>query len=568
MKALLTWFTIFVLAAGGLAQTATPAAKKRAHTAAAPAPPEVTADDLKALKDALVQQQAQIQALQSKMAERDATLQQTQQQLQQTQSQLQDAQSKATTAVSTASQTSESVTKLQSDVADIKVNTTNAAVSAQDDQKRISALSEAIGRFRFTGDVRVRGENYNQTCLGIVCQDRNRARVRVRLGIESALNQDFSAALSIATGSQGDPTTTNETLTNVFDRKTIALNTGYVMYNPVAHSWFSAIGGKWQYQWQRTSVTGDPDLNPEGFDVKMSFNKHGFFTNYTLQGMTLLYNESSTGQDSYVLGVQAQTTFRTGPWTATASFLNQHWNRPDAILQESAFAVGATTTGFNGPPPISGIPVPGEGPGCAKGSVINPKFPPCIFAPNGMTNATTVDASGKPHFYSGFDYADFILNNSFKTPKPRLPINLILEFEDNLDAQAHPLSTTGAVLANLGSQNKEYGADFSVGQTKNKNDIQVGYAWLRQEQDAVLASVAESDQRAPTNIVQNRIYASWKLRANTVANFTWWRGRTLNTYLENNAALLNNWGPAATIKTAGQQEPYLNRLQFDLVYTY
>jgi hypothetical protein len=68
--------------------------------------------------------------------------------------------------------------------------------------------------------------------------------------------------------------------------------------------------------------------------------------------------------------------------------------------------------------------------------------------------------------------------------------------------------------------------------------------------------------------VQNRIYANWKLRANTVAGFTWWRGRVLNTYLENNAALLNTWGPSATIKTAGQQEAYLNRLQFDLVYTY
>jgi hypothetical protein len=576
MKALLTWFTIFVLAAGGLAQTSAAPAKpkKRAHpAAAAPAPPAVTADDLKALRDAMAQQQAQIQALQSKMAERDATLQQTQQQLQQTQSQLQDAQSKAATAVTTASQTSDSVIKLQSDVADIRVNTTNAAVSTQDDQKRISALSEAIGRFRFTADMRVRGENYNQNCSTVVCQDRNRARVRVRLGIESALNQDFFAGIAIATGSQGDPTTTNETLTNVFDRKTIALDKGYITYNPVAHPWFSATGGKWAYQWQRTSVTGDPDLNPEGFDVKLSFNEHGFFTNYTLQGMALLYNESSTGQDSYVLGLQAQTTFRTGPWTATASFLNQHWNRPDAILQESAFAVGATTTGFQPtgtptPPPVTGIPVPGEGPGCAKGSVINPKFPPCIFAPNGMTNATTVDASGKPHFYSGFDYADFILNNTIKTPKPRLPINLLLEFEDNLDAQAHPLSTKATVLTNLGSQNKEYGYDIGVGQTKNKNDFQVGYAWLRQEQDAVLASVAESDQRAPTNIVQNRIYANWKLRANTVAGFTWWRGRVLNTYLENNAALINTWGPAATIKTAGQQDPYLNRLQFDLIYTY
>jgi len=40
--------------------------------------------------------------------------------------------------------------------------------------------------------------------------------------------------------------------------------------------------------------------------------------------------------------------------------------------------------------------------------------PPCIFSPNGMTNALLVDSKGVPHFASGFLYADFIINNQFK----------------------------------------------------------------------------------------------------------------------------------------------------------
>jgi hypothetical protein len=130
------------------------------------------------------------------------------------------------------------------------------------------------------------------------------------------------------------------------------------------------------------------------------------------------------------------------------------------------------------------------------------------------------------------------------------------------------LDTKGNVLANLGSQNKEYGGDFSIGQNRNKNDLQFGYAFSREEQDSVIASFVESDQRAPTNILQNRVYALWKLRSNTLASFTWWHGRVLNTLLENNAALFNNYTSVPTIKTAGQQEPYLNRFQFDLIYTY
>src|SRR5437660_1479852 len=293
------------------------------------------------------------------MSEREATMQQTQQQLQQTQSQLQDAQTKAASAVTAANKISDTVKTLQSDVADIRTNSTSLAASAQDDQKKVSALSNAIGRFRLSGDVRVRGESFMQKTT----QDRNRARVRVRIGIEGQLNQDFTGSVAIATGAQGDPTTTNETLTNAFDRKTIALDKGYITYNPVAHSWLSLSGGKFPYLWQRTSVTGDPDLNPEGFDQKVSFNRKGFLQNFTVQALELLYNESSTAQDSYVLGAQAQAKIKAGPWSATASVLNEHWNHPDALLQAKAFAVVATTTGST---TAGSFPVPGEGPRCSS----------------------------------------------------------------------------------------------------------------------------------------------------------------------------------------------------------
>ena len=286
--------------------------------------------------------------------------------------------------------------------------------------------------------------------------------------------------------------------------------------------------------------------------------------NVTVQAINYLFNEVTSGTDSYALGGQALTRLQFGRWTATPSFLAMKWQGTNALLQASAFATQATTTGST--TAGSGIPISGEGPGCAKGSAGStalPSYAPCAFGANGITNAVFTDASGKLRFWSGYFYADFILNNQIRTGLERFPVNVLLEFEDNLDAASHPLDTKGNVLTNLGPQNKEYGVDFSLGQVKNRNDLQFGYAWLRQEQDSVLAAFAESDQRTPTNLLQNRVYALWKLRSNTLASFTWWHGRTLNTGLENNAALA-----AKTIKTAGQQEPGLNRFQFDLIYTF
>ena len=177
-----------------------------------------------------------------------------------------------------------------------------------------------------------------------------------------------------------------------------------------------------------------------------------------------------------------------------------------------------------------------------------------------MTNATFTDSSGKAHFLSGFEYADFILNNQIKTGAARFPLTVLLEFEDNLKAAQHPLDKAGAVISSLGSQGKAYLADVSLGQTKNKGDFQFGYSYWRTEQDAILASFAESDQRAPTNIVQHRVYGLWKIRANTVAQYTLFLGRTLNSSLEH-AAL-------GTGVTAGEVEPLLKRQEFDLVYTF
>ena len=560
---------LLLLTPAAIQAQASPASTAKARKATTKAA-TITAKDIQELRDALAAQQQQIQQLRQEMQGRETALQQAQQQAQQAQQQLQQAQSvasqaqqKASDAETAANAQQVAVSKLTSDLSEVKATLGNSVVASQDEQKRVSALEDFASRFRFNGDVRVRGESYMQDNT----QDRNRARIRVRFGFDGRLNEDFLGSVRIATGSLGDPTTTNETLSGFFDRKTIGLDLGYISYNPVAHRWFSATGGKFPYLWQRTSVTGDPDLNPEGFDIKASFDSdRPIVKNVTVQAINYLFNEVSSGTDSYALGSQGQTRLQIGPWTATPSFLAIKWQGTSALLQASAFNVQATTTGSSGSTPAGPFPVPGEGPGCSKGSagsVPLPSYAPCAFAANGVTNAVYTDATGKPRFWSGFFYTDLILNNQFKTGLERFPLNLLLEFEDNLDGASHPLDTKGNVITDLGPQNKSYGVDISLGQTRKRNDVQFGYSWLRQEQDSVLAAFAESDQRAPTNILQNRVYALWKLRSNTLASFTWWHGRTLNTGLENNAALT-----AKTITAPGEKEPSLNRFQFDLIYTF
>src|SRR5713226_7875546 len=313
MKAVLKLSIILLLASVLQAQTATP--KKKASK------PKPVNADVQALKDAVAAQQEQIQALSQQLQQTNQQLQVTNQQFQQTQQQLQRAQQAAADAqqkaneVAASSAPKDSVDKLDSEYADVRTMLTNNALTEQEQQKRFSGLEDVLGRFRWTGDVRVRGESYFQKYSGCtICNDRNRARVHVRFGFEGKLNDDFNAGVSLATGTLGDPTTTNETLTNNFDRKTIGLDRGYITYNPVAAKWFSATAGKFAFTWARSSVTFDPDVNPEGFVEKFSkdFESVPLVKNVNLQFMQLLFNETTgtsttslglfNGRDSFAVG--------------------------------------------------------------------------------------------------------------------------------------------------------------------------------------------------------------------------------------------------------------------------
>lgn len=554
MKPSLSLALLVVLTASSIAQTSSGKTTKPQ-----PARTGTLSKEIKALRDTVTAQQQQMEVQRQQMNQLKTQLQQLLDATQQANANTQKVQGDAAQAQTTAIQAQQSAIDAQHAADQAAANATAAKSElslvdqkSKDDDKRIGALQDILGRFRLSGDIRVRGEDIFQDCPA--CVTRNRARLRVRFGVDGRLNDDFIAGFALATGSLGDPTSANETFSNYFERKTVGLDRGFITFNPVSARWLSLTGGKFAYTWTRTSLTLDPDINPEGSNQKLSWDLNTpFIKNFTVQGLQLLYNEVAKGDDSFALGGNVSATFKLGPLTTTPSFTLIDWGFPDSILNAPAFAVQATTSGN---PPIQ---VPGEGPGCATGSSL-PSVPPCAIASNGMTNATVVDAKGQRHFLSGYEYADFILNSQLKTGLSRFPLNLILEYEDNLKAADHPLNSKGAVITSIGSQSQAYLGEISIGQIKNRNDLQFGYSFWRSGQDSILATFSESEQRAATNIIEHRIYASWRMRSNVIAQYNAWIGRTLNSNLQH-AVLAPGVAP-------GQTEPFLARHQFDLIYSF
>ena len=537
-----------LVASAAAMNAAVPARRARTIHKRGAAAPAVTATDLRELRDALAAQQRQIQALQQQLQQRDTAAAEAAETARQAQAVASAAASKAVSVETVAGQSAAAVTQLQGDLTDVKQNQTNIALSAQEDQKKIAAVEGYLGRFRLSGDVRVRGESFFQSYPGCAaCLDRNRARIRLRLGLEGKLNEDFSAGMYIASGavvngapSFTDPISTNETLTSFFERKTVGFDRGWITYNPQAHKWLSLTGGKFAYSWNRTPLTFDSDLNPEGFSEKASFELgNRYVKNFTAQGLQLLYNEIAAGADSNALGGSFSGKLQLGQRvTITPTYTVLNWNGADSIAQ----AASPVTL----PQPIT--PAPGS-------PLPQPTTQPVRVLANAFTNASRIVGAGtgqRRAFVSGFLYSDFIADTSVITPWKRYPFRLIAEYEQNLRANLNlPVPT---------KQDKAYWFDGSIGQQKDKHDLQVGYAFARIEQDAVISQFNESDLRAATNVVQHRAYINWLIEKNTTAGFTWWVGRTLNANLQNAAK--------APGLPAGQQDPFLNRLQFDLIYKF
>jgi hypothetical protein len=494
------------------------------------AEPAASAEDIKQLKELIQAQQAQIDQLKHQATQHDEQTVQAQQAATEAQKSAAAAQEKAAATETVVANTNSKVETVQSDVSDLKTTATNAAVTTQEEQKRVSTLEAINNRLRFSGDVRLRYENFFQRAAGV--QDRERFRIRLRFGVDGKLSDDFVGGFALATGAQADPTSTNQTLGDSgnspnFERKTINLDRAYVTWNPQAYKWFSATGGKFAYTWVRTNPSFDPDINPEGFSEKVAFKlANPIVKEVSVTGMELVLqtNDSKTlpNTDSWAYGAQIGTKLRLGSrWSMVPTYALLNFVRPNAAI----FGASGTAT---------------------------------PFAPNNLDNCTTtvkyanVTAPARG-FCSQFLYSDLIVSNVIQTGVKSLPFAFIGEYEKNLNA--NPSAKNAAFNPNGDGKIHDtmYYLEASLGQTKNQGDIQFGYAYTHTEQDAVISSFAESDSFHQTNNEQNRVFFNWKVRNNTILGYTQWIGRFLD--------------PALSGKTVSTN-PYLKRGQLDVVYTF
>jgi polyhydroxyalkanoate synthesis regulator phasin len=159
-------------------------------------------------------------------------------------------------------------------VAETKAEIKKEAAIAE--KGKAEALPEWIQNTKLKGDFRLRYQydHVKQTAANPGAADRNRGRIRLRLGIESKVNDKVVVAAGIATGVTGTTPdaqrSTNITFTDSFSKKSVILDYAYAQYTPF--NWATIMGGKIKNPlWEPSNFIWDTDITPEGGAFQLNY---------------------------------------------------------------------------------------------------------------------------------------------------------------------------------------------------------------------------------------------------------------------------------------------------------
>jgi hypothetical protein len=391
--------------------------------------------------------------------------------------------------------------------------------TADQAQKRVDELYKRFGSLRFSGDIRFRYESFRNQGFDALIEppDRNRLRVRARLALDGTINKNFDWGLKLATGLFTDPISSNQTLTDFYERKPFALERAFIRYDSKGDQvGVQLVAGKFEPTFRRTQMVWDDDVNVEGASEALYFKTKSPLRQVKFVAFELPFNEVTAGKDGVLYGGQVQTDWQFSPKvSANANVAYYDWNHADQVL----LGLGALATQVNG--------------GIFNGSGVTGNQNGAL----GTTNRIIRNAAGQPvGFLAGFNLVDFLGNLTWQATG-RFPVTFVFDYVHN---------ATGRVR----NEKDGYWLGGQVGQLKEKGDWLFGYYFTRIEQDAVLVPFNFSDILASNS----RVHMP-----------------TVGYQIANGVTLQWNGLFSQRVNPVVLNSPfnrYINRIQFDVIYKF
>ena len=142
---------------------------------------------------------------------------------------------------------------------------------------------------------------------GNTTEDRERFRVRARLGLLANISKTWSAGVRLVTGNTTDRVSTNQTLGQDFNKYSLLVDRAFIKYDPA--DWFSVTGGRIPNPWFSTDLVWDEDLNFEGAaaSFKPSFANDTIKPFLTVGAFPIKEENPPASKGRWLYGIQGGT---------------------------------------------------------------------------------------------------------------------------------------------------------------------------------------------------------------------------------------------------------------------
>ena len=309
----------------------------------------------------------------------------------------------------------------------------------------VSAQKPWWERLTFYGDLRVRYEGFFQRDE----ETRQRGRYRLRFGIRTPIVDGVDLNLRLASGEASDVTSTNQTLTDFWNRKPINIDQASLSFNPQGMRAVTLAAGKFTYPVTRTQMVWDDDVNWEGAYEQLALRRGA--ANIRLVAVQSPLNDVGSGPDAFMFGHYAHAGFRLGSHALQLSIADYAFQNPDqlAIALDQRTAIRTQ-----------------------------------------QTNALRRDDAGRVIGYaSGFNLVDAIAQGTFDTGRSDYPL----------------LALANVVVNTRAVDDEDMGVwvTGSYGRAASVNTYAVSYTFARVERDAVVSAYNFSDMGPATNVAMN-----------------------------------------------------------------
>ncbi|WP_459923087.1 putative porin [Desulfatiferula olefinivorans] len=185
------------------------------------------------------------------------------------------------------------------------------------------SVPEWSRRIRLSGDVRFRYEGvfYNEennliinpqdpTALINTLETQNRFRMRARIGLTAEINKQADLTVRLATGSSGNPVSTNETLGDYLNKDSILFDLAYLKLQPMPTRPELIIRmGRFPSPYVGTDLIFDSDLGFEGLAVTYDKRRTGSVSPILTVGAYPL-QEEEWYSDKWLFGGQMGFEYR------------------------------------------------------------------------------------------------------------------------------------------------------------------------------------------------------------------------------------------------------------------